>query len=30
MNNRTTLLNVRDEDRRYLNVIISFKRPKTQ
>lgn len=28
MNNRTTLLNVREEDRRYLNVIISFKRPK--
>ena len=28
MSNRTTLLNVREEDRRYLNVIISFKRAK--
>jgi 23S rRNA U2552 (ribose-2'-O)-methylase RlmE/FtsJ len=28
MSNPTTLLNVREEDRRYLNVIVSFKRPK--
>ena len=28
MNNRTTKISVREEDKRYLNLVINYKKPK--